>query len=75
MRTVRGRSTWTTSSTTSTTVRTTRTLLLRTSLNDAVGVPSIDFSSIVVATDRDGDEITLNAGSFTIAVQDDIPVS
>ena len=49
-------------------------LLLRTSLNDAVGVPSIDFSSIVVATDRDGDEITLNAGSFTIAVQDDIPV-
>ena len=54
--------------------RTTRTLLLRTSLNDLVGVPSIDFSSIVVATDRDGDEITLNAGSFTIAVQDDIPV-
>ena len=49
-------------------------LLLRTSLNDVVGVPSIDFSSIVVATDRDGDEITLNAGSFTIAVQDDIPV-
>ena len=49
-------------------------LLLRTSLNDLVGVPSIDFSSIVVATDRDGDEITLNAGSFTIAVQDDIPV-
>ena len=74
MRTGRGRLTWTTSSTTSTTVRTTRTLLLRTSLNDAVGVPSIDFSSIVVATDRDGDEITLNAGSFTIAVQDDIPV-
>ena len=27
-----------------------------------------------MATDRDGDEITLNAGSFTIAVQDDIPV-
>ena len=49
-------------------------LLLRTSLNDLVGVPSIDFSSIVVATDRDGDEITLNAGSFTIAVQDDVPV-
>ena len=49
-------------------------LLLRTSLDDVVGVPSIDFSSIVVATDRDGDEITLNAGSFTIAVQDDIPV-
>ena len=39
-----------------------------------VGVASIDFSSIVVATDPDGDEITLNAGSFTIAVQDDIPV-
>ena len=59
--------------TTSTTVER-REFALRTSLNDLVGVPSIDFSSIVVATDRDGDEITLNAGSFTIAVQDDIPV-
>ena len=47
---------------------------LRTTLNDAVGVPSIDFSSIVVVTDKDGDEIKLDNGSFTIAVQDDIPV-
>ena len=39
-------------------------LQLRTSLNDLVGVPSIDFSSIVVATDRDGDEITLQRGQL-----------
>ena len=37
--------------------------------------PSIDFSSILVATDFDGDSVTGAAsGSFTIAVQNDVPV-
>ena len=36
---------------------------------------AIDFSSIIVATDADGDEVPGAAsGSFTVAVQDDIPV-
>ena len=61
----------TTSLTTSTAALTTESAAA-TSLNDLVGIPSIDFSSIVVATDRDGDEIALNSGAFTIAVQDDL---
>ena len=39
--------------------------LLRTSLNDAVGVTSIDFSWILTATDKDGDTKTgATAGKF-----------
>ena len=35
-------------------------------------VPSIDFSSILTATDADGDTVTGAAqGAFTITVQDD----
>src|SRR6185436_6641377 len=38
-------------------------------------VSSIDFSSILTATDVDGDTVAGAAqGAFTIAVQDDIPV-
>jgi|GEM_PF-2970450 len=38
-------------------------------------VPSIDFSSLLRVTDFDGDEITSPpAGSFTIVVQDDVPM-
>jgi T1SS-143 domain-containing protein len=38
-------------------------------------VSAIDFSSLVVATDADGDSATNTAaGSFTIAVQNDVPV-
>src|SRR6185312_11888926 len=50
--------------------------LLRTSLNDAVGVSSIDFSSVITATDKDGDTVTgAAAGKFTIAVENDIPIA
>ena len=38
-------------------------------------VNAIDFSSMIVATDADGDEVPGAAsGSFTVAVQDDIPI-
>ena len=38
-------------------------------------VPFLDFSSVIVATDSDGDTApALPAGSFTIQVQDDVPV-
>jgi T1SS-143 domain-containing protein len=38
-------------------------------------VSSIDFSSVIQATDADGDTVGLNqAGKFTVAVQDDVPV-
>ena len=48
---------------------------LITSLGDTTGIPSIDFSSILVATDFDGDSVTgAAAGSFAITVQDDIPI-
>src|SRR5262249_12986537 len=47
---------------------------LRTNLAGTTSVSTIDFSSIVVMSDKDGDDLTLDAGSFTIAVQDDIPV-
>src|SRR4029079_3496873 len=47
---------------------------LRTSADGSTSTPAIDFSSIVVATDADGDSVSgLNSGSFTIAVQDDVP--
>ncbi|NIO41577.1 MAG: hypothetical protein GTO41_16205, partial [Burkholderiales bacterium] len=35
---------------------------------------AIDFSSIVEATDFDGDSVTAAAGGFLIAVENDIPV-
>ncbi|MBR1287739.1 hypothetical protein JQ597_37375, partial [Bradyrhizobium sp. AUGA SZCCT0177] len=34
----------------------------------------IDLSSYVVATDGDGDSVSLGAGTFTVSVLDDIPV-
>ncbi|HBG17971.1 MAG TPA: hypothetical protein DDY32_01445, partial [Desulfobulbaceae bacterium] len=34
---------------------------------------SIDLSSIIVATDADGDELTANTGAFVVNVQDDVP--
>ncbi len=34
----------------------------------------IDFSSVVVATDFDGDSITLDEGDFTVKAIDDVPV-
>jgi T1SS-143 domain-containing protein len=38
-------------------------------------ISAIDFSSIIVGVDADGDEITGAAsGSFTISVEDDVPV-
>ena len=38
-------------------------------------VPFLDFSSVIVARDSDGDRApALPAGSFTIQVQDDVPV-
>jgi T1SS-143 domain-containing protein len=47
---------------------------LRTNASGSTSTPSIDFSSIVVATDADGDSITgLAPGRFQISVQDDIP--
>ncbi|MCG7507752.1 DUF5801 repeats-in-toxin domain-containing protein, partial [Mesorhizobium retamae] len=47
-----------------------------TALRTAGGsVPSIDFSSMIVATDADGDKATgATPGSFTITVQNDVPV-
>ncbi|WP_304511273.1 retention module-containing protein [Desulfopila sp. IMCC35008] len=57
--------------------------LLKTSLNDDVGVDGIDFSSVlqgtVTASDNDGDEasetIGAAAGSFVVKVEDDVPVA
>ncbi|WP_291865952.1 DUF5801 repeats-in-toxin domain-containing protein [Bradyrhizobium sp.] len=47
---------------------------LRTNAFGTTSTPSIDFSSIIVATDGDGDSITgLAPGRFQISVQDDIP--
>ncbi len=38
-------------------------------------VPAIDFSSLIKVTDGDGDVLNgAPAGSFTIAIQDDVPV-
>src|SRR5262249_18851536 len=39
------------------------------------GSKSLDFSSIIQATDKDNDTITLPNGHFTINVGDDIPVA
>ena len=48
---------------------------LRTAADGSTFVASIDFSSVIQVTDYDGDTVGgLNAGDFTIAVQDDIPV-
>ncbi|PLP58342.1 hypothetical protein CYK37_15670, partial [Mesorhizobium loti] len=47
--------------------------LLRTSGGGSV--PSIDFSSMIVGTDGDGDTVTdATPGAFTITVQNDVPV-
>ena len=49
---------------------------LRISPNDAVGIPSIDFSSILTATDKDGDTVTgATAGKFTITIENDVPIA
>ena len=47
---------------------------LRTNAAGTTSVSSIDFSSVIVGTDSDGDSVTAAGGSFTITVQDDIPV-
>ena len=48
---------------------------LITSADGGSSVSSIDFSSVIVATDADGDPATgATSGSFTIAVQNDVPV-
>jgi T1SS-143 domain-containing protein len=42
----------------------------------AIGIPAIDFSSLLKVTDGDGDVLTgAPAGSFTIEIQDDVPVA
>jgi T1SS-143 domain-containing protein len=47
---------------------------LRTDAAGTTSVPNIDFSSIIVATDGDGDSITgLAPGKFRIRVEDDVP--
>ena len=49
---------------------------LITAADGSTSVPSIDFSSILVATDFDGDSATGAAsGSFTIAVENDVPIA
>ena len=49
---------------------------LRTSPGDVVGIPSIDFSSILTATDFDGDTVTgATAGKFAIAIENDVPIA
>jgi len=48
---------------------------LRTSADGSTSVSAIDFSSAIVVTDADGDALNgLRPGSFTISVQDDVPV-
>ena len=50
--------------------------LLRTSLNDAVGISSIDFSSVITATDFDHDQVVGAAsGSFTVSIENDVPIA
>ena len=49
--------------------------LLKTSADGSTSVPAIDFSSIVVATDSDGDSaLGAASGGFTITVQNDVPI-
>ncbi len=41
-----------------------------------IGIPALDFSSLLQVTDGDGDVLTgAPAGSFTIQIQDDVPVA
>ena len=47
---------------------------LRTAADGSTSVGAIDFSSLIVATDLDGDSVSvLLPGDFTIAVRDDVP--
>ena len=46
---------------------------LNTNDNDEALI-AIDFSSVLVAKDADGDFIPLTAGAFTISVENDIPL-
>ena len=49
---------------------------LRTAADGSTSVGAIDFSSIILATDADGDSLNvLLPGDFTIAVRDDVPAS
>ena len=53
-----------------------RKLDLRTSADGSTSVGAIDFSSIILATDADGDSVNvLLPGDFTVAVRDDVPTS
>ena len=38
-------------------------------------IKTIDFSSVLVATDADRDQVTLDAGSLLITVEDDLPIN
>ena len=49
---------------------------LRTAADGSTNVPSIDFSSVITATDFDGDQVVGAAsGSFTIAIENDVPIA
>ena len=49
---------------------------LRTTAEGSTSVGAIDFSSIILATDADGDSVNvLFPGDFTVAVRDDVPTS
>ena len=49
---------------------------LRTARTTAVGISSIDFSSILTATDKDGDTVTgATAGKFAITIENDVPIA
>ena len=51
-------------------------LNLRTNAAGSTSTPSIDFSSLIVATDFDGDKVIGAAtGSFRIAVENDAPIN
>jgi hypothetical protein len=38
-------------------------------------ISAIDFSSLITAVDADGDKVSAGAGTFTIAVQNDVPLN
>ena len=46
---------------------------LRTSADGSTSVGEIDFSSIILGTDADGDSVAAAPGTFTVDVQDDVP--
>jgi T1SS-143 domain-containing protein len=46
---------------------------IRTQAGGATSVNAIDFSSIIIGTDHDGDSVAAASGTFTVAVQDDVP--